>query len=98
MSGFLSLCRGFYQGGLEIGDLSVVSVYQDVFPEELPGLPPEREVVFGIDLLPGTAPSSLVPYGMAPVELKELQTQLREFVVKGSVRPSASPWEHWFCS
>ena len=62
------------------------------FSEELPGLPPEREVDFGIDLLPGTTPISQAPYRMSPAELKELQTQLRELVDKGFIRPSTSPW------
>ena len=78
--------------GVEIGDIAVVNEYQDVFPEELPGLPPEREVDFGIDLLPGTAPISQAPYRMAPAELKELQAQVRELVDKGFIRPSTSPW------
>ena len=64
----------------------------DVFPEELPGLPPDRAISFGIELLPGTAPVSKAPYRMAPAELKELQTQLQELLERGFIRPSHSPW------
>ena len=70
----------------------MINEYQDVFPEELPRLPPEREVDFSIDLLPGTAPIFQAPYRMAPVGLKELKTQLQELVDKGFIRPSTSPW------
>ena len=64
----------------------------DVFPEELPGLPPEREIDFGIDLLPGTEPISIPPYRMAPAELRELKEQLKDLLEKGFIRPSVSPW------
>ncbi|KAL5580695.1 hypothetical protein UlMin_013137 [Ulmus minor] len=59
---------------------------------ELPGLPPDREVSFEIDLIPGSAPVSKAPYRMAPAELKELQVQLQELLDKGFIRPSHSPW------
>ncbi|KAL0537464.1 hypothetical protein IC582_026442 [Cucumis melo] len=70
----------------------VVREYPDVFPDELPGLPPPREVDFAIELEPGTAPISRAPYRMAPVELKELKVQLQELLDKGFIRPSVSPW------
>ncbi|KAG8472702.1 hypothetical protein CXB51_034564 [Gossypium anomalum] len=70
----------------------VVCEYPDVFPEELPGLPPVREVEFGIELVPGTTPISIAPYRMAPTELKELKAQLQELTDKGFARPSFSPW------
>ncbi|KAG8500640.1 hypothetical protein CXB51_002642 [Gossypium anomalum] len=70
----------------------VVCEYSDVFPEELPGLPPVREVEFGIELVPGTTPISIAPYRMAPTELKELKTQLQELTDRGFARPSFSPW------
>ncbi|KAL0550003.1 hypothetical protein IC582_014499 [Cucumis melo] len=70
----------------------VVRDYPDVFPEELPGLPPHREVEFAIELEPGTVPISRAPYRMAPAELKELKMQLQEFLDKGFIRPSVSPW------
>ncbi|TYK07886.1 ty3-gypsy retrotransposon protein [Cucumis melo var. makuwa] len=64
----------------------------NVFPKELPGLPPHREVEFAIELEPGTVPISRAPYRMAPVELKELKVQLQELLDKGFIRPSVSPW------
>ncbi|XP_039117955.1 uncharacterized protein LOC120253788 [Dioscorea cayenensis subsp. rotundata] len=73
-------------------EMPVVSEFQDVFPEDLPGLPPDREMEFAIDLLPGTAPISIPPYRMAPAELRELKTQLQDLVDKGFIRPSVSPW------
>ena len=76
----------------KVESVPVVCEFADVFPEELPGLPPVREVEFGIDLIPGTAPISIAPYRMAPAELKELKSQLQELTDKGFVRPSFSPW------
>ncbi|GKA56167.1 putative reverse transcriptase domain-containing protein [Tanacetum coccineum] len=70
----------------------VVHEFSDVFPEELPGIPPEREVEFNIELIPGTQPISKAPYRMAPIELKELKEQLQELLDLGSIRPSVSPW------
>ncbi|KAL0551449.1 hypothetical protein IC582_010537 [Cucumis melo] len=70
----------------------VVRDYPDVFPEELPGLPPQREVEFAIELEPGTVPISRAPYRMALAELKELKVQLQELLDKGFIRPSVSPW------
>ncbi|KAL0534123.1 hypothetical protein IC582_028404 [Cucumis melo] len=70
----------------------VVRDYPDAFPEELPGLPPHREVEFAIELEPGTVPISRAPYRMAPAELKELKVQLQELLDKGFIRPSVSPW------
>ncbi|WVZ80440.1 hypothetical protein U9M48_027913 [Paspalum notatum var. saurae] len=76
----------------EIKKIPVVCDFPDVFPEELPGLPLDRDVEFKIDLIPGTAPVSRRPYRMAPDELKELKTQLQEQLDKGFIRPSSSPW------
>ena len=73
-------------------DVPVVRDFLDVFPDDLPGLPPEREIDFPIDLVPGTTPISLPPYRMASVELKELKAQLQELVDGGFIRPSISPW------
>ena len=75
-----------------IKKIPVVSDFPDVFPEELPGLPPDRDVEFAIELVPGTAPVSQRPYRMAPDELKELKVQLQEQLDKGSIRPSSSSW------
>ena len=63
-----------------------------MFPEELLGLPPQREIEFAIDIVPGATPASITPYRMAPVELKELKLQLQELLEKGFIRPSVSPW------
>ncbi|WVZ84351.1 hypothetical protein U9M48_031391 [Paspalum notatum var. saurae] len=76
----------------EIKKIPVVCDFPDVFSEELPGLPPGRDVEFRIDLVPGTAPVSKRPYRMAPDELKELKIQLQEQLDKGFIRPSSSPW------
>jgi hypothetical protein len=75
----------------------VVKDFLDVFPEELPGMPPDREVEFVIDLLPGTAPISKRPYMMSVEELKELKKQLTELQEVGYIRPSSSLVEHQFC-
>ena len=63
-----------------------------MFPEELPGLPPHREIDFEIETIPGVAPISIAPYRMAPMELKELKKQLEELLDKGFIRPSTSLW------
>ncbi|KAL2230890.1 UNVERIFIED_CONTAM: Transposon Ty3-G Gag-Pol polyprotein [Sesamum indicum] len=63
-----------------------------VFPDDLPGLPPHREVDFAVETLPGVAPISIAPYRMAPVELQELKKQIEELLGKGFIRPSTSPW------
>ena len=70
----------------------VVCEYDDVFPDELPGLPPQRVVDFGIKLHPGTSPISMTTHRMAPVELQELRVQLQELLDKGFIRLSTSPW------
>ena len=70
----------------------VVCEYVDVFPDKLPGLPPQRVVDFGIELHPGTFPISMTPHRMAPVELQGLRVQLQELLDKGFIRPSTSPW------
>nr|GFC88367.1 putative nucleotidyltransferase, ribonuclease H [Tanacetum cinerariifolium] len=64
----------------------------DVFPDELPGIPPVREVEFNIELIPGAEPISKAPYRMAPIELKKLKDQLQELLERGFIRPSVSPW------
>ncbi|KAK1435856.1 hypothetical protein QVD17_01627 [Tagetes erecta] len=76
----------------EISEVPIVAEYPDVFPEELPGLPPDRQVEFHIDLVPGTAPIAKSPYRLAPSEMKELMAQLQELLEKGFIRPSSSPW------
>ncbi|GJS50467.1 putative reverse transcriptase domain-containing protein [Tanacetum coccineum] len=71
-----------------IHDQPIVSEFQDVFPEELPGIPPIRDVEFNIELIPGAEPISKAPYRMAPIELKELKDQLQELLERGFIRPS----------
>src|SRR3954463_8646859 len=63
---------------LDIDQVAIVREYPDVFPEELPGMPPDRDVEFMIDFLPGTDPTANIPYPMSTDELKELQKQLKE--------------------
>ena len=70
----------------------VVCEYEDVFLDELQGLPPQRVVDFGIELHPSTSPISMTPHRMTPVELQELRVQLQELLDKGFIRPSTSPW------
>jgi hypothetical protein len=76
----------------EIQDIPVVCEFPDVFSKDLPGLPPERDVEFVIELKPGTAPVSRRSYQMPPNELAELKTQLQDLVEKEFIRPSSSPW------
>jgi hypothetical protein len=73
-------------------DIRTVSEYPDVFPEELPGMPPDREIEFVIELVPGTTPIFKRPYRIAADQLAELKEQLQELLDKGYIRPSASPW------
>ena len=75
-----------------VEEVPVVCEYPNVFPEELPGMPPDQNVQFVIDLLPGTGPIAKRPYRMSVNELEELKKQLRELSDKGYIRPSASPW------
>jgi len=72
--------------------IPVVHEFADVFPDEVPGLPPNREVEFSIDLVPGTAPVSMAPYCMALAELVELKKQIEELMAKQFIRPCTSPW------
>ncbi|GKD71983.1 putative reverse transcriptase domain-containing protein [Tanacetum coccineum] len=69
-----------------------VQDFLEVFLEDLPGIPPVRQVEFQIDLAPGAAPVARVPYRLAPSEMKELSDQLQELSEKGFIRPSSSPW------
>ena len=75
-----------------ISQVPVVCEYEDVFPEELPGMPPHREVEFVIELEPDTEPVCKRPYKLGPEELKELKRQLDEQERLGLIRPSSSPW------
>ncbi|GJV22535.1 putative reverse transcriptase domain-containing protein [Tanacetum coccineum] len=73
-------------------DVPVVQEFPEVFPEDLPGIPPTRQVEFRIDLVPGATPVARAPYRLAPSEMKELAEQLQELTDKGFIRPSSSPW------
>jgi hypothetical protein len=77
---------------LPLKKIPVVCEYVDVFLDELPGMPPGRDIEFAIELQPGTTPISKRPYRMPPVELAELKKQLQELLDKGFIRPSTSPW------
>jgi hypothetical protein len=70
----------------------VVKEFSDVFPEELLGIPPDHDIEFIIELLPGTAPIAKRPYRMGVDELEELKKQIKELQDKGFIRPSSSPW------
>ncbi|XP_056695508.1 uncharacterized protein [Spinacia oleracea] len=73
-------------------DIPIVNEFQDVFPNDVPDMPPKRDVEFTIDLVPGTGPISKAPYRMAPAEMNELKGQLEDLLDKGYIRPSTSPW------
>ncbi|GJT17975.1 putative reverse transcriptase domain-containing protein [Tanacetum coccineum] len=73
-------------------DIPVVREFPEVFPEDLPGLPPIRQVEFQIDLIPGATPVARAPYRLAPSEMQELSNQLQELADRGFIRPSTSPW------
>ncbi|GJX29705.1 putative reverse transcriptase domain-containing protein [Tanacetum coccineum] len=74
-------------------DVAVIHDFLEVFPDDLPGLPPPRQVEFRVELVPGAAPVVRAPYRLAPTEMKELSVQLQELLEKGFIRPSSSPWE-----
>ena len=73
----------------EIRDIPVVREFPNVFPEDLPGLPPDRDVQFNIELQPGTTLISWRAYRMPPKELAELKAQLQELIEKGFIQPSS---------
>jgi len=78
--------------GKHLTNIPVVCEYPDVFTEDLPGMPPDRNVEFAIELQPGTAPISRRPYRMPPNELAELKKQLQKLPDKGYICPSTSSW------
>ena len=77
---------------IRLEDIPIVREYADVFPDDLPGMPPDRDIEFVIELQPGTTPISKRPYRMPPKELSELKIQLQELLDKSFIRTSASPW------
>ncbi|XP_073279497.1 uncharacterized protein [Primulina huaijiensis] len=87
--GFMIYAVDATQGkGFEVSDIPVVKEFPDVFPDEIPGFPPQREIDFSIELVSGTNPISRAPYSLAPPELKELKEQLQDLLEKGYIRPS----------
>jgi hypothetical protein len=80
------------EAALRVQDIRVVCDFVDVFPAELPGIPPERDATFEIKLIPGTQPIHKALYWMAPKEQVELKRQLDDLLAKGFIRPSRSPW------
>jgi hypothetical protein len=77
---------------LKLEDIHIIREFSDVFPDDLPGMPPERAIKFKIELQPGTAPIAKAPYKMSPVEMKLLKIQLQGLLDKGYIHPSTSPW------
>jgi hypothetical protein len=75
-----------------IEEIPMVREFQDVFPDNLPGIPPERDIEFKIEFQPGTAPIARSPYNMSQEELAELKIQLKDLLDKGYIRPSSLPW------
>jgi hypothetical protein len=78
--------------------IPVVCGYPDVFPDELSGMPPDRDIEFSIELQPGTAPISKRPYRMPPAELAELKKQLQELLERGSFAQVLQHGDVWPCS
>nr|GFB92595.1 putative reverse transcriptase domain-containing protein [Tanacetum cinerariifolium] len=78
--------------GNRLEDVPIVRDFPEVFPEDLPGIPPARPVEFQIDLVPSVIPVAREPYRLTPSEMKELAEQLQELSDKGFIRPSSSPW------
>ena len=70
----------------------MVQEFEDLFPKDLPGVPPKREAEFGIEMIPGAKPVAKAPYRLAPSELHEQMAQLQDLLDKGFIRPSVSPW------
>lgn len=91
--GFLVNINSSQHTKMTVNDINIVRDFADVFLEDLLGIPPDRQVEFTIDLVPGAAPVSKAPYRMAPKELQELKLQLEELLEKGFIQPSVSPWE-----
>jgi hypothetical protein len=77
---------------MKLKDIHIVREFPDVFPNDLPGMPPARSIEFNIELQPGIAPIAKAPYKMSPMELKELKIQLHDLLDKGYIHPSTSRW------
>ena len=85
--GFLASVLDTTRTDIKIETIPVMNEFLDVFLEDLPGLPPNRDVEFTINMIPDTASISKVPYRMAPAEMKQLKTQLQELLDKDFIRP-----------
>ena len=86
------VCSVIQMNGATMDKTKVVNEFLDVFPDDLLGMAPDRDIEFIIELLPETAPIAKTPYRMGVNELEELKKQLKELQDKGFIRPSSSPW------
>ena len=86
--GYLAYVVETRKEGTLVDEIPITREFPDVFPNDITGLPPDREVDFTIDLILGTEPISIPPYRMAPAELRELKAQLEELLSKGFIRPA----------
>jgi hypothetical protein len=89
---WLSYVRELKKGSIELANISIVKEFSDVFPEELPGLPPIKEIEVSIKTLPRVNAIAQSPYRMTLIELVELKIQLQEWLDKGFLQPSNSSW------
>ncbi|XP_070017056.1 uncharacterized protein [Nicotiana sylvestris] len=89
---YLAYVRDFSAVVSYINSVPMVREFPEVFPSDLSGMPPNRDIDFCIDLALGTQPISIPPYRMDPPDLKELKEQLQDLLEKGFIRPSISPW------
>jgi hypothetical protein len=85
--GYLAYVIDTEKSEVKLDDIPIVREFPDVFPKELSGLPPDREIELSIDLAPGIAPISIAPYRMALAKLRELKEQFQDIMQKGSIRP-----------
>ncbi|KAK2404135.1 hypothetical protein QL285_053508 [Trifolium repens] len=90
--GYLRVINDLLRDGGNLEKVPIASGFSDVFPEELPGLPPDREIEFSIDLVPDTQPIFISPYYMVLTELKELKEQLQNLLEKCFIRAGTSLW------
>ena len=90
--GYLAFVVDRRQEGTRLEDIPIVKEFPDAFPDDISGLLLDKAIELVIELIPGTEPISIPPYRMAPLELKELKAHLEEFISKGFIRPSTSPW------
>ncbi|XP_057760454.1 uncharacterized protein LOC130980830 [Arachis stenosperma] len=91
--GYILLAASPNDSELSLERIRVVKEFPDVFPDDIPEYPPQREIEFSIELVPGTGPISIALYRMSPLELEDLKKQLDELLGKKFIRPSPSPWE-----